>query len=147
MSGYGGNPPPGWEDPYGGTAGWDAGGYGASGNPYGQPPPGYGYGYGQPGYGPPGVPHAPSSSGSTIAALICNIIGVVTCCNVLAIPGVVLAAVAMGRVQTDPESARRLTMWSWILFAASIVLGIIGVILYILLIASAEPDYGSTTGV
>ncbi|WP_242900565.1 DUF4190 domain-containing protein [Actinomadura terrae] len=147
MSGYGGNPPPGWEDPYGGTGGWDGGGYGPSGDPYGQPPPGYGYGYGPQGYGPPGVPYGQTRDGSTIAALICNIIGVALCCNILAIPGVVLAAIAMGRVQTDPESARKLTMWSWIMFVAAIVLGIVFAILYLLLELNSEPDYSGTTGV
>ncbi|WP_245667493.1 hypothetical protein [Actinomadura macra] len=143
MSGYGGSPPPGWEDPYGGSQGWGgAGGYGAPpGSPYGQgPPPGYGY-------GPPGVPYAPASNGSTIAALICNIVAIVLCCNIVAIPGVILAAIAMGRVQSDPHSARKLTLWSWILFGASIVIGIVVLVLWIVLAANSEPDYGSSSGI
>ncbi|MFD0691886.1 DUF4190 domain-containing protein [Actinomadura fibrosa] len=146
MSGYGGRPPSGWDDPYGASQGWDPNGaYGRpGGDPYGMPPPGYGYGYG---YGPPGVPHAPSSNGSTIAALVCNIVGIVLCCNILAIPGVITAAIAMGRVQTDPRSARKLTIWSWCLFAASVVLGIVFLIIYIVVIANSEPDYGTTSGV
>ncbi|QXJ24105.1 hypothetical protein AGRA3207_005362 [Actinomadura graeca] len=144
MSGYGGSPPPGWEDPYGGSQGWGGGGYGPPpADPYGQgPPPGYGYGY-----GPPGVPYAPAGNGSTIAALICNIVAIVLCCNIVAIPGVILAAIAMGRAQSDPYSARRLTMWSWVLFGASIVVAIIVMVAWIVLAANSEPDYGSSSGI
>lgn len=157
MSGYGGRPP-GWEDPYGGSQGWGSSGgheqYGANpsqgygqghGQEYGQgtQPPGYGYGY-----GPPGVPHAPAGNGSTIAALVCNIAGVLLCCNILAIPGVIIAAIAMGRTQSDPQSARKLTIWSWVLFGASVVLGLVVLVVYIVLNANAsDPDYGSSSGV
>ena len=139
MMGPGGQPPQGWQDPYGGggSAGWSgdpyAGGYGQGG--YGQG--GYGYGY-----GPPGVPTAPTSSGSTTAALVCNIIAVMICCGVLSIPGAVTAAIAMGRVHTDPQSARTLTIWSWVLFGISIVAGIVILIVYIIaMVASSQPDY------
>lgn len=116
MSGYGGQPP-GWQDPYG-QSGWDPqGNYAQQGwqDPYAQ----QGYGY-----GPPGVPQNQASNGSAIAALICNIVLFMFCASLLAIPGIVTAALAMGRVQTDPQSARRLTIWSWALFAVVIVLGI-----------------------
>lgn len=143
MSGYGGRPPSGWDDPYGGNRQWDTGGA------YGQ---GYGYtqpGYGQPGYGygPPGVPHRATSNGFTIAALVCNAVAIVMCCNIVAIPGVITAAIALGRVQTDPESARRLTIWSWSLFAASLVIGVALLIVYVLFGIMSEPDYGSTEGI
>lgn len=135
MSGYGGSPPPGWQDPYGG-----------GGDPYGQGPYGYGpggapgYGYG---YGPPGVPVKRASNGSTIAALVCNIAGVLLCCGVLSIPGAIVAAIAMSRVDTDPESARKLTVWAWVLFALSIVLGIVIFIIYLVVVVAAESDYDS----
>ncbi|GAA2171202.1 hypothetical protein [Actinomadura napierensis] len=144
MSGYGGRPP-GWQDPYGGyggTPGWDdPGGYGQPG--YGQP------GYGQPGYpyGPPGVPQAPTSNGSTIAALVCNCVVAVLCCNIVAIPGIVTGALALGRVNTDPQSARKLTIWSWSLFAASILIGIVIAVVYFAIIATSDPGYTSTDGV
>ena len=116
--------------------------YGQS-SPYGQP------GYGQPGYGygPPGVPHRATSNGFTIAALVCNAVAIVMCCNIVAIPGVITAAIALGRVQTDPESARRLTIWSWSLFAASLVIGVALLIVYVLFGIMSEPDYGSTEGI
>ncbi|GGQ45285.1 hypothetical protein BKA00_006654 [Actinomadura coerulea] len=152
MSGYGGRPPSGWDDPYGGDRNWDAGGvYGQPhGQGYGYTQPGYGQpGYGQPGYGygPPGVPYRPASNGSTIAALVCNAIAIVMCCNIVAIPGVITAAIALGRVQTDPRSARRLTVWSWCLFAAAIAIGVILLIVYIAIGVMSEPDYSSSEGI
>lgn len=127
MSGYGGGPPPGWHDPYGG-------------GPYGQAPPGHGY-------GPPGVPTRSRSSGATVAALVCNIAGVLLCCGVLSIPGAVTAAIAMSRVDTDPESARTLTIWSWVLFGLSVVLGIAIFIIYIVAVVASEPNYDSSGGI
>ncbi|TDB83670.1 hypothetical protein E1264_27540 [Actinomadura sp. KC216] len=147
MSGYGGGPPSGWEDPYGGgSKGWDPGG--AYGPQYGAGQgQGYGYGQGGYGYGPPGVPYRTPSSGSTIAALVCNCIAVVMCCNIVAIPGVITAAVALGRNTTDPNSARKLTIWSWSLFAAAVVVGIIFIVIYVVVIAATEPDYNSSGGI
>jgi hypothetical protein len=122
LSGYGGQPP-GWQDPYG-QPGWDQGGSSQGWqDPYGQP--------GQ-GYGPPGVPYGSSGSGSAIGALICNILLTVLCCNVLAIPGIVTSAIAVNRVQTDPDSARSLTAWSWVIFAANIVIGITLIVVFYL---------------
>ncbi|MGH3387782.1 MAG: hypothetical protein ACRDOO_02780 [Actinomadura sp.] len=118
MSGYGGQPP-GWQDPYG-QSGWDPQGQYAHQQGWQDPYAQQGYGY-----GPPGVPQSQASNGSAIAALICNIVLFMFCASILALPGIVTAAVAMGRVQTDPHSARRLTMWSWALFAVVIVLGIV----------------------
>ncbi|WP_246178778.1 hypothetical protein [Actinomadura decatromicini] len=140
MSGYGGGPP--GYDPYGGSQGWSGygGSYGGSygGGPYGQPP----------GYGPPGVPTRSGSNGSTIAALVCNIAGVLLCCGILSIPGAVTAAIAMGRVDTDPESARTLTLWSWVLFGLSVVLGIAIFIIYLVaVVAASDPSYDSSGGI
>ncbi|MFG2085862.1 MULTISPECIES: DUF4190 domain-containing protein [unclassified Spirillospora] len=137
MSGYGGSPPPGWQDPYGGSQGW-------SGDPYGGGA--YGPGPGQPGYGygPPGYPAKPRNNANTTAALVCNIVGVLLCCGILSIPGVITAAIAMGRVESDPESARKLTIWSWVLFGVSIVLGIILAVVYVIVIILSE-DYQSTS--
>ncbi|TDC85467.1 hypothetical protein [Actinomadura sp. 7K507] len=140
MSGYGGGPPPGWQDPYGGSQGW-------SGDPYGGDPYGGAYGPGGApgyGYGPPGVPTRPASNASTIAALVCNIAGVVLCCGILSIPGAITSAIAMSRVETDPDSARKLTIWSWVLFGLSVFIGIILMIVYIAVIVMSE-DYSSTT--
>ena len=133
MSGYGGSPPPGWQDPYGGSQGWGRG-------PHAADPYAAGYGY-----GPPGMPTKPPNNGSTVAALVCNIVSVVLCCGVLSIPGVVTSAIAMGRMHSDPESARRLTTWSWVLFGISVVLGLIVIVIYVVAVVYAESNgYDST---
>jgi hypothetical protein len=94
------NTQPGWQDPY------------AAPGTYGQ------------GYGPPGARPGGGSNGATVGALVANIICAVLCCGTIAwLPGVILAAVAMNRNNTDPESARRLTIWSWVCFGISLVLG------------------------
>jgi hypothetical protein len=138
LSGYGGQPS-GWQDPYG-QSGWDPQGYYAQQgwqDPYAQ----QGYGY-----GPPGLPQQPASNGSAIAALVCNIVLFVACASIFAIPGIVTAALAMGRVQTNPESARRLTVWSWVLFGVVIVIGIalIGVLIAIGIFAEQESSTDTT---
>ncbi|MFB4312086.1 hypothetical protein [Actinomadura sp. GTD37] len=135
MSGYGGTPP-GWQDPYGGQ-GWNQPPYSGA-----QPPPGYPYAY-----GPPGVPVRPTSSASTTACLVCNIASVLLCCGVLGIPGAIVSAIAMGRVHTDPESARKLTIAGWILFALSIVCGIIIAIIYVVVMVNADTGYDSGSGI
>lgn len=153
MSTHGGQQPSGWENPYGGTNEW-GGEYPPPGYiPGGYAPPGYyAPGYHPPGYpaapgyayGPPGNPSAPASTGSATAALVCNIVVAVMLCNVLAIPGIVTSALALGRVRTNPRSARTLTIWSWVLFGASLLIGLIFMILFFGLAASGpapDPDY------
>ena len=134
MSGYGGEPP-GWQDPYA-QSGYSQPQYGHQA--YGQP------GYGQPGYGygPPGVPYARERSGAAIAALVCNSALCVLFCGVLAIPGIVFGALAMGKSQSDPESARKLTIWSWAFFVIDIV---VSVALIVVLILVGAFDESSST--
>jgi hypothetical protein len=134
VSGYGG-PPSGWQDPYDPSYG--------SHDPYGaqQPPPQgwqdpYGYGY-----GPPGVPATGASNGSALGALIANIVLSMTCCGLLAIPGVVMSAIAMGRVNSDPASARSLTLWSWVIFVVNIVIVVVAVIVYAAVYAQSGTGY------
>ncbi|WP_395110121.1 hypothetical protein [Actinomadura sp. SCN-SB] len=122
MSGYD-EQPPAWNDPYGPDPYGQAQGWN---DPYGPgTQPSWGA-YGQPsGYGPPGVPRSGGGApGSTIAALICNALATGMCCNLLAIPGIITAALAMNRSQTDPNSTRTLTTWSWVIFAVALVLQI-----------------------
>jgi hypothetical protein len=135
LSGYGGQPP-GWQDPYG-----QSGHQG--GSPQGWQDP---YGQQGPGYGPPGVPSGSSGNGSAIGALICNILLTVLCCNVLAIPGIVTSAIAVNRFQTDPDSARSLTAWSWVIFAANIVIWITFIVVLFLIGAfDSSSSYGSSS--
>jgi hypothetical protein len=127
---YGQNPY--GQDPYGQNP-YGQGQYGQG--PYPQDPYGQ-YSYG--GYGPGGVPPR-TGNGMAIAALVANIVSAFLCCAGLAwIPGVITAAVALNRVNTDPASARRLSIVSWVCFAADIVLAVVGVILLGLL--GADPS-------
>ncbi|MEU0570540.1 hypothetical protein ABZ297_34830 [Nonomuraea sp. NPDC005983] len=88
------------------------------GTPYGQhPPPQYGYGH-------PPPPHADGPRAKAIVALVLNAVAIPSCCNILAIPGAVLAGLALSRVSTRPESARSLLVWSWVLFGLGFVLTI-----------------------
>jgi len=97
----------------------------------------YGPGYGIPGhpnqYGPYLPPPPPASNGAAMAALIANILLSLTCCGLLAVPGVITAAIAMNRVNTDPESARNLTQWSWVIFGGAILVGIVAFVLLLAL--------------
>jgi hypothetical protein len=135
LSEHGGQPP-GWQDPYG-RPGWDP-------NPH--VPQGWQDPYSHPGhgYGPPGVPSASGPGGSTIAALVCNLVSMLLCCNVLAIPGVIVSAIAMSRSTSDPESARRLTRWSWGLFIGSIVVTILFWVVYVILMVALGHESSST---
>jgi hypothetical protein len=93
------------------------------GAPYGQqPPPQHGYGYGY-GYPPPPRP-SEGPRATAIVALVLNLLAVVACCNILAIPGAVLAGLALGRSSTEPASAKSLLVWSWTLFGVGFVLTI-----------------------
>jgi hypothetical protein len=89
--------------------------------PYAQDP--YGQ-YDYAAYGPGAIPRT-STPGTTVAALVANIVTAVVCCMGIAwIPGVILSAVALNRARTDPESARRLTIGAWVCFAVDIVLAV-----------------------
>lgn len=123
------------------------------GNPYGQQPnpdpwymqQGYDpqYGYGTP-YGPPGVPHAPADTSGAVAALVCNIVAVLFCCNVLCIGGIVTSAIALSKANTEPEQTRTLTMWSWVIVVVSVLLQIalIGVLIVIGVVGSDDSSGG-----
>jgi hypothetical protein len=127
--------PAAWQDPYGSYA-YDQAGYQVA-------PPGYG----TPGigYGPPGFGRPQPRTGPAIAALICNVLASITCYGFLAVPGIVTAAIAIGKAQTNPAAARKLTIWSWCIFAAGIVIGLLlvaGIFAY-----GISSDSGSFDGV
>lgn len=135
MSGYGGQP--GWQGPYqqrpgyGQPSGWQ--------DPYAAGSPAGGLGYG---YGPPGVPAARASNGSAVGALICNIV-MVFFCNLLAIPGIITAGIALGKTQSDPEAARNLTTWSWVIFAVALVAAV--ALIVVLIVAGSSSPTPATT--
>ncbi len=87
------------------------------GAPYGeQPPPQYGYGY-------PPPPRSSGPNANAIVALVLNLVAIVSCCNLLAIPGAVLAGLSL-RASTEPGTARTMVIWSWVLFGLGFVLTI-----------------------
>jgi hypothetical protein len=86
------------------------------------------------------VPPGGTGGGSAVAALVVSIIEVVACGGLFAVPGIVLAAIAMGRRRTDPQSARKLTMWAWICAGIAPIIGLS--ILYFLYISRSS---GPTT--
>ena len=65
---------------------------------------------------------------------ILNGAAIFLCANLLAVAGVVLAAVAIGKARTDVDGARSFVRWSWILFALGFVfwiLLIVGLIAFV----------------
>ncbi|GAA3201916.1 hypothetical protein [Actinocorallia longicatena] len=110
------------------------------GGQYGPQPGPYGPQPGQYGWGPP---PPPPNNGAALAALIANCVLTVLCCGIFAIPGIITAAMALNRVHTDPVSAKNLTMWSWIIFGAAIVLSIAAVVVMAALGVFASSDSGT----
>ncbi|QBI54232.1 DUF4190 domain-containing protein [Streptomonospora litoralis] len=125
--------------PSGGQPPYGSGGYGSpppQQPPQGPPPPppgGGGYGGPSGGYGPPPPPgdpygggnygQPPASKGSAIGALVANIFGI--CLNCLfGIVGLILAIIALNQIESNPKSARMLTLISWICFGVGAVIGI-----------------------
>jgi hypothetical protein len=101
------------------------------GAPYGeQPPPGYGYGYGYP---PPRRDEGPTAN--AIVSLVLNLLAVVSCCNIFGVPGAILAGMALSRARTEPDRARSMVMWSWVLLGLGFALG---VALFVLLALSGS---------
>ncbi|MGN9843455.1 hypothetical protein ACTMTI_35545 [Nonomuraea sp. H19] len=96
------------------------------GAPYGeQPPPGYGYGYGHP---PPPRDEGPFAN--AIVSLVLNLLTLVSCCNIFGLPGAILAGLALSKARTEPQSARTMVIWSWVLCALGFVLAI-GIIVFL----------------
>jgi hypothetical protein len=156
---YGTPQPYGTTQPYGGQP---SGTQPSSGQPYGgQPYGGQPYGTGQaPGtpqpygtqpygtqpyvaqpyggqYGYQGVatdPEQEKARSSAVLWTVLNGVAIFLCGNLLAIGGVICAAVAIGKAREDVRASRNLTKWSWILFAAGFVLGLLFWIVYFVVI-------------
>lgn len=117
---------------WGGGAGSPSGGYGAYGGyggsgGYGAYPPGGGY-------GPPGGHGGPppgSARNAAVVALIINIVAVLFCCGIVSIGGLICAAMAMSKADTEPEAARSLNMWAWILLGVTFLIDVVIVIVLI----------------
>lgn len=148
---YGSPPPP--APPYGSAPDADPGQL-PYGPQYGSaPPPPYGspqYGsapppaYGAPPY-PTGTPEQSALRTQAIVSLVINALVVLFSCFAAlpSIGGAITAGIAIGQAQSDPENARRLVRWSWGLLIASIVIGILIVVFFVILIvigANATPS-------
>ncbi|RSN44525.1 hypothetical protein DMH08_36995 [Actinomadura sp. WAC 06369] len=77
---------------------------------------------------------------SAIIALVCNSLAVLSCCNVLAIPGIITGALAIQRIERQPESARSLTIWSWVIFGVSMVIAVVVIALLIAADVGSDSD-------
>ncbi|MGW3366178.1 MgtC/SapB family protein [Streptosporangium canum] len=102
-------------------------GYGDQGQGYG---PGYGeQPYGQPGYGY-GTPPRPNNDGvrtHAIVALVISIVLALSCYISLGgIAGAIMSGIALGKVETDPRSARNLLKWTWIGIGINVALVVLG---------------------
>lgn len=91
--------------------------------PYGQQQPYSAQPYGSyPSYGSPALDAEQEKvRSSAILWTILNGASIFLCANLLAVPGVVLAAVAISKARSDVEGARSFVRWSWILFAIGLV--------------------------
>lgn len=101
-------------------------------DPYTQPPsspyaaqPYAGQPYGQGELGQTLTAEQEKVRSSAILWTILNGIVIFFCGNLLAIPGVICAGVAISRVRDNVSGARSLVKWSWILFTLGFVLGIL----------------------
>jgi hypothetical protein len=120
-------------------------------NPYAQQPPPAPYPqqsaqpYGQPQQGPqyPAYGQQPYSTGphpnANAAAIVLTVLSGISLfiCNILAIAPLILGIVSLTKNPTDPVGSRRLTKIGWIVFAGVWVLGILIVIGYLVLFATA----------
>jgi hypothetical protein len=122
-------PPPGYgaQDPYGqssyGQQGYGQDPYAYAQDPYAQ--------YNYAAYGASPVPARPGTPAATVAALIANIASAIFCCGigVAWIPGIILAAIALSKNNTDPVAARKLTIGAWVCLGVDIILTFVGFML------------------
>lgn len=113
---------------------WD-GGY----VPPGPPPGPYGA------YGPYGPPSDPNIKNQAIVALVCNIVAMTLCCGIPSIGGLICAAIAMSKADYEPESAKKLNVWAWVLFGSSFALDALYVVfVFVFPVIAVIPLMGAT---
>jgi hypothetical protein len=113
--------------------------------PYGQQP----YGstaYGQPPYSMPPAPYGapPAKNTSAIVLTVISAVTLVACCNVLAIPSLILGILGLTKAATDPQGSARMTKAGWITFGVTMALAVVGWVVFFALAASGSFD-GSTS--
>ena len=116
---YAQTPPPG-QQPYSPPPSYEQQAYGQQ-QPYSAQP------YGAyPSYGGPALDAEQEKvRSSAILWTILNGASIFLCGNLLAVAGVALAAVAIGKARTDVDGARGFVRWSWILFTLGFVFWIL----------------------
>lgn len=127
-------------------------------NPYAQQPPVQPYAaqppvqpYGQQQAGPPYPAYGqqaygtgqPEANGSAIVLTVLSGVSLLFC-NILAIASLVLGIVALTRNTTDHEGSRRLTKVGWIVFAAVWAVAILGIIAYVVFVATVMRNGSSS---
>lgn len=142
--------------------------------PSGQPTigPGYGAGFGPPAYGPPaqagyappptyypappvysyGVPPGSvgQANGSAIGVTIASGVTLLSCCNVFGVVSLIMGIVALSKQNTDPAGSRSMAKAAWWVFGISMLLIVIGAIVYFVLLflgllaSSSTSSYDST---
>jgi hypothetical protein len=128
-------------------------------NPYGQQPydpTAYGqtpytqpYGstaYGQPPYSLSPAPYGapPARNTSAIVLTVVSGLALIACCNVFAIPALVLGILGITKGTDDPHGAARMTRAGWITFGVTTALVVTGWVVFFALAASGTFDGGGT---
>ena len=116
----------------------DPSAYGAT--PYQQP-----YGstaYGQPPYALPPAPYGapPAKNTSAIVLTVVSGLALIACCNLLAIPSLILGIVGISKGPDDPQGAARVTRAGWITFGVTTALVVIGWVIFFALLAAGTFD-------
>ena len=116
---------------------------------YGQTPYQQPYGstaYGQPPYALPPAPYGapPAKNTSAIVLTVVSGLALVACCNLLAIPSLILGIVGISKGPDDPQGAARVTRAGWITFGVTTALVVIGWVVFFALAAFGNFDGGGT---
>ena len=112
---------------------------------YGQTPYQQPYGstaYGQPPYALPPAPYGapPAKNTSAIVLTVVSGLALVACCNLLAIPSLILGIVGISKGPDDPQGAARVTRAGWITFGVTTALVVIGWVIFFALLAAGTFD-------
>lgn len=132
-------------------SGYGQNAYGQGQGPYGQGQGPYGQGYGQApaGYGAPYPaayaplsPRARSTRTQAIIALVLNSLTVFFC-SPIGIVGVILAAIAISRVEPSEPSARKQVYGAWVCLALTVVFG--ALLIGFFALASSSPGWETSS--
>ena len=111
------------------------------GSPFGAQTP-----YAQPPYSMPSAPYGapPARNTSAIVLTVVSAVTLVLCCNVLAIPSLILGILGLTKAGADPQGSARMAKAGWITFGITMALAVIGWLIFFVLAANGTLD-GSTS--